>query len=497
MVIGVNYDPILAKLLLVVIALIVGFSLSKLVARVIYQYRTRHLKSISLDRTQFFSVRLANFLILTITVITCLLILQVNIFYHFLPEFYGYLPNLFSLILLIVLSVIVINFIDNAILVILRNTGVTDYLRENNQLAVVTGVKYLVSFLLYLLAILAILGIYGINIEVLAQLFTAIIIAIVAVAAALIFIALKDIASNMGGNIFVTFSSEFKIGKYIRIDGEEGEIKKLGKTSITLTSTKGETVLIPNKLLLKSKIYFRKIKSDLSTLESIQRHFVSQKPSYCGPSCAAIALSIFGIKATQEELGDKADTIIGQGTHPVTLGKVVEQYTNNKVIAVWIDYDKIHDLKQEIISWLNDDALIMVDYKKNFVFPQSKKAHYSLCVGVEGDDLLLIDPSSITGGVYYVDYNTIYQGMNTYSDLIQGKRGYMVFAPKGSTGYHRVQNGLLYADRTLYKNLTKTLEHQLDKVFSKKIFDHILPPKLKKFIQKWEQDEKIIRVWKP
>jgi hypothetical protein len=117
------------------------------------------------------------------------------------------------------------------------------------------------------------------------------------------------------------------------------------------------------------------------------------------------------------------------GTHPSTLIKVVQDITKDDVRGAWVDFEHITDLKNEIRMWLNEGAMIIVDYKKNILFPESKKAHYAVCVAVEGDELVILDPSGKKGGVYLADTEKIYKGMDTYSELIKGKRGYIVFSP--------------------------------------------------------------------
>ena len=160
-------------------------------------------------------------------------------------------------------------------------------------------------------------------------------------------------------------------------------------------------------------------------------------------------LKIFGYNETQSKIGDLSDTKVGSGTHPNTLIKVVQKVTNNKVKGSWVDVGHITDLKDEIRLWLSEGGLIIVDYKKKLLFPEAKSAHYSVCVAVEGDELVILDPSGKKGGVYLADAEKVYRGMDTYSELIKGKRGYIVYAPEGTTAFHRIEEGLIYADPSL------------------------------------------------
>jgi len=148
-------------------------------------------------------------------------------------------------------------------------------------------------------------------------------------------------------------------------------------------------------------------------------------------------------------------------------------------------------------SWLKDGGLAIVDYKKNVLFPNAKRAHYSVCLEVIGDELLLLDPSSKSGGVYYADYKRVYSGMDTFSELLQGKRGYMVFAPDGSAAFQRIKDGLIYFKPDFYDVVTKELKEKLNKIKERSKFDAILPEKVKKFLDEESKKDKISRVWKP
>jgi len=177
---------------------------------------------------------------------------------------------------------------------------------------------------------------------------------------------------------------------------------------------------------------------------------------------------------------------------------VVHDLTKNKVKGSWIDVDHVTDLKDEIRLWLNQGALIIVDYKKSFLFPESKKAHYAVCVAVEGDELVVLDPSGKKGGVYLADAEKVYRGMDTYSEFLQAKRGYMVFAPEGTTGFHRIEEGLIYADPSLYKDLSNKLKRELYKLTEKsELLETVLPLRVKNFIKKWREKDRIARLWKP
>ena len=156
--------------------------------------------------------------------------------------------------------------------------------------------------------------------------------------------------------------------------------------------------------------------------EKIKSYYIEQKPSYCGPASASMVLKIFGYNESQSKIGELSNAQVGVGTHPSSLIKVAQDITQNKVKGAWVDVSHITDLKDEIRLWLSEGALIIIDYKKNILFPESKTAHYSVCVAVEGDELVVLDPSGKKGGVYLADAEKVYLGMDTYSELIKGKQ---------------------------------------------------------------------------
>src|SRR3989338_11197641 len=166
--------------------------------------------------------------------------------------------------------------------------------------------------------------------------------------------------------------------------------------------------------------------------------------------------------------------------------------------GVWIDVSHITDLKDEIMLWLNEGALVIVDYKKNILFPEAKSAHYSVCVAVECDELVILDPSGKKGGVYLAEAEKVYRGMDTYSELIKGKRGYIVLAPEGTTAFYRIEEGLIYADPSLYRDLSNKLRAELYKFTEKsELLETVLPLRVKNFIRKWREKDRIARLWKP
>jgi len=81
---------------------------------------------------------------------------------------------------------------------------------------------------------------------------------------------------------------------------------------------------------------------------------------------------------------------------------------------------------------------------------------------------------------------------------LQTKRGYIVLAPEGTTAFHRIEEGLIYSDPSLYKELSNKLKIELHKITEKsELLETVLPLRVKNFIKKWREKDRIARLWKP
>ncbi|EHK02536.1 hypothetical protein HRED_04118, partial [Candidatus Haloredivivus sp. G17] len=154
------------------------------------------------------------------------------------------------------------------------------------------------------------------------------------------------------------------------------------------------------------------------------------------------------------EIGELAGSEVGKGTMPDELINAVEDLTDEQVKAAYVEHDKIGKLSDELKTWFDNGALVIPNFAKPVLFPGSETAHYSLCVGVEGDELIIVDPSAdtVSGGVYYADDSEMLQAMDEFEGR---KRGYVVMAPKETTAYWRIKNDLIYSDSSVYDELSK------------------------------------------
>jgi hypothetical protein len=491
---GIPIDETAWRLLGAVGILFLGFIIARVGSRLISRTHKRRFKS-SIKKSPV--AKLFRNIVTTISIVITLFFLRVGVTEDFFLYAYQLIPDILSFVLLISLVVIIVNSVMTIIEKIIDKSGVANLIKEYDHGFILNMMLAILRILLYL-----ILGVLALNSIGIASTFSRtlsyVIYPIFIFFLVLLAFGLKDFISNFFSGMYIKSSPHFQMGQKIRYRNLTGTIEEINNTSVLMTGEGGYSLHVPNSEFMKREIGFKEVKTDLPTLETIKNQYVAQTPSNCGPASASMILDIFGYHYTQEKIAETAGTAVGKGTHPVKLIESVAELTDDKVNGVWIDIDKINDLRDEVVSWLNDGALVVVDYKKSFLFPDAKKAHYSIVLAVEGDEFVVLDPSSIKGGVYLADYKNIEKGMDTFSDLIKGKRGYIVFAPKDSRAYNRLKQGLIYSDVSLYTRLSRKLQREFKRVVEKTEFvEDMLPKRVRDFVDGYKNKEKISRVWRP
>lgn len=406
-----------------------------------------------------------------------------------------YTPEILTGILVAILGVIAINIFTNFIENFLKTLGITGYFREAGiSENAFNAVSTIIKGFLYLVLIQIVLGQLGIAQSTINELVTASSWAVAFLVAGLLFYGFKDLFENFAAGVYLKNSRLVRPGEEVKIDDESGEIKGVSLFSTTVDTNSGFTVLTPNSQIMDSNLKFKRTRSDLDTLEDITSYFVAQDPSFCGPASMEMALEIFGYKHDQKQIGKKANVEEGSGADENELNQAVEDLTNNEVKTAWIGYDKITDLDEEFKAWFNDGALIVPNFFKPEIFPDATAGHFVLSVGVEGDEILILDPSGTNGGVYYVNKDQMKEAMGDFGH----KRGYTVVAPKGTTAHWRIKNDLIYADKSYYDELSKTLEARLRKILRQgRILKNSTPSSMEDYMEKWGSSEKLTRIWMP
>jgi hypothetical protein len=418
----------------------------------------------------------------------------------FAYRFVSILPELLLFILLFILGVLIIQFICWLLKKIVMYTRIEELVTEDISRNLIPLIFVSLKVILYIILLEVTVSV--IDVPEIQKLTDFIVYPVLIIIFLVLFVALINPVRDFSASFYLKNLWTFKPGNRVKYSGNMYTIKSITWLSTELESGKGDSLVVPNRVLAGSGMEFQKPPREMQTLEQIKDRFVAQEPSMCGPASAQIALSIFNIRADQKELAKLSDAIrrtdpdMAAGTHPKKLIGAVQRFTDDRVIGVWIGFDKIYHLKQEVSRWLSDGALLIADYKKRYLFPTALRAHYSLVVGVRGDEILMIDPSGKKGGVYFVDYRDVMIGMDTYSELIRGKRGYIVLAPHGTAAYKRIREGLVYSHPSMYDRLSRALQMKLDRMTSTPALVDMLPDFMKRHLKTFEK-EQVSRVWRP
>jgi small-conductance mechanosensitive channel len=468
--------------------------LLKIVFRKLWAKKTEDVTKKDIQRRED-NIQLAGNLLDGGVITAALLYMNTGITSQISTELFADTTTIFSALLVGVLGIVLIRIIVRVLEDSLTAVGINSYLREvglskNATKVVSTAAKGL----LYLILIQVVLSQLNIGYTYLNQFFTAITWATAFLIAGLVFYSSKDLIQNIAAGLYLKNSRLVRPGEEVKVDEETGEIKEVSLFATSVDTETGYTLLTPNKKLMESSLKFKRTQSDLETLEDITQYFVAQNPSYCGPASMEMALEIFGYRHDQEEIGEKSNLSEDSGVHEEDLMKAAEDLTNREVRTAWIGYDKISDLGEEYKSWFNDGALIISNFYKPEIFPDATTGHFVLSIGVEGEEILNLDPSGTNGGVYYVGGDTLEGAMAEFGH----KRGYIVLAPKGTTAHWRIKNDLIYADKSYYDELSKTLESRLRKILRQgRILKNSTPQSMEKYMEKWSADEKLTRIWNP
>lgn len=482
-----------------IIILVVGLLATKLVSKL-----SRHIMLRKLDEEETAErikkmkgepSRVPEYIMLIVVILVALLFINAPMTSRIINQVVGNLPTLFSTILIIVLGIIVVNLVINLLEGFFEALDLEEFTEDFGLSSrTVNLILNIFRVFLYILVIQMAVVQAGVSPYLLRETLTAAVYAVVFVAALILFFGLKDLVINYAAGFYLRSSNMFKKGRRIKYDGEAGEIRDITKFGTTISTDSGYFMFIPNSEAMDGEIYFKRTKADVETLDEVTNYFRAQNPSYCGPASAEMALAVFGYEVDQEEIGEEAGTKLDGGTEGEDLAEAVEKLTNKEVRASYIPYGKISNLKREMKVWLNDGALIVLHFMKPVIFPDATTGHFVLCLGVEGDEVLVMDPSSKSGGVYYVDYEDMQKAMREYDK----PRGYIPMAPKGTTAYWRLKEGLIYSNPSLYEKLSKNMEVQLSKIVRKgSILKEVIPGSVTEFVEDWRSDEKVRRLWMP
>ncbi|MFH1391153.1 MAG: C39 family peptidase [Candidatus Diapherotrites archaeon] len=436
--------------------------------------------------------RLIELMIFVFFTIVALDVLKVEFAKDVLVRVWDIIPAALVIILILMLGYIVINLIVDILKTFFTRIGRLDYLHEFGVSSnIINTVFFVLKLFLYLVLLSITLNYYARPVPFFDTIIAGTVFTLMFFSGALIAYSFKDYISNALLARYVE-KNILKPGQRVKLQDSEGEVISVTNHGVIIETSSGYNHIIPNKVIITKELLVKRVRSNITKIEALMKNFMPQLPSYCGPASAVMMLDFFGYTITQEELAKESKTKIPGGTEPEDLINAVKKFTNSEVKGQLIRFDEIFDLAQEIKAWIAEGAMIILWYKKPVIFPEkeSRSGHYVLCVGVEGEELVVMDPSNETAGVYLVNHQLLEDAMDDY-DI---SRGYFVFAKKGTSAFWRLNEGLLYGDVASYKNLSKSFERYLKRQFRQRnmineIISEHLAPKIK--------EEKVKHIWKP
>ncbi len=404
--------------------------------------------------------------VFVLSLIIALSVLKISVAEVLVSKVMAFIPSFVIFFLVFILGYILVTLIIDAISYLFIKFGSESYLEEFGiSKRILSSFFLVVKFFLLLILLMLSFSAVGVDISLFSSFFNTLITAIIILVLALFFFGFKEIFENFFASLYIE-RNIIKPGQSIKIENEVGEVIGVDIHGVMLRSGSGYNLIIPNKEFLKKEFFIKRARSDISKLEAIRTKFIPQKNYFCGPASASMMLSFFGYNFSQEDVGKIAGTSSPGGTKPLDLINAVEKLTKTLVKGQLVRYNQIYNLKDEVKSWIADGAMLLMWYKKPVLFPtkKSRSGHFVLCVGIEGDEIIIMDPSPQTAGVYMADYRLLDEAMSETDK----KRGYLIFAKKGTPAFWRIQEGLIYANVASYKNLSKSFERYVNKLIRKK-----------------------------
>ncbi|MDY6766129.1 MAG: mechanosensitive ion channel [Candidatus Nanohaloarchaea archaeon] len=481
------------------VILVTGFLLARFAGRL-----TRYLAGTAwqrgdtaerLRRRQRSPERIVEYAVVVVTLATATLYINASAVGQLSRAVIQYAPRAVTAVLLFVLGIILVKGFVGVLRVFMENLDVKQQAETVGiSPKVFDGFLVAIKLFLYFMVLEVAVIQLGVSTRIINTTITAASYGIVLLLVLLGFFGFKDLIQNYAAGIYLRGSEVLKPGKRIKLGDETGEIRETATFSTTVNTDSGYFLLAPNKNLMDREILFKRVKADVDTLEEITDYFVPEESEYRGAAVGEMALTMFGFDATQGDISEELDDY---SPSPAALGAVLEEMADGEIRHAFVDGDKITDLGRESRVWLDNDALLLPYIDKDVLFPGSETQRYVLVVAVEGDELLVLDPETGgSGGVYYVDAAEMQEAIAS-----MGRGGYLVLAPRGTTAFWRIKNDLIYANLSLYKQLSKNLEVQLSKILRRgDAVKQVVPDVVEDFMTRWRAEDggdTVTPMWRP
>ena len=168
---------------------------------------------------------------------------------------FNWLPDIVNTIvaalLIVILGIILGNIVGKLVKRLLKELEVERVLKEQKvKFPVEDFVSSLFKYIIYVIAVIWALTQLNIATTMLYVILGIILVVLIS----FIILAFKDIIPNFVASFIVHFRQIVKKGDYIQIDSVEGEVIEVDMQETRIKTKEGDTVMLPNSLLLKHKI---------------------------------------------------------------------------------------------------------------------------------------------------------------------------------------------------------------------------------------------------
>jgi small conductance mechanosensitive channel len=162
------------------------------------------------------------------------------------------LAKLIAAVLIVLIGIIIARFLNKLIYKILHNIEINKILKKQLKIRIPLEetIASLIKYFVYFVTIILAFNQLGITIITLHIILTAFLIFIIA----LFIISIKDFIPNLIAGFYIKQKSLIKENNKIKIDNIEGVIKEITLTETRIITKQKDLILIPNSLLIKSKI---------------------------------------------------------------------------------------------------------------------------------------------------------------------------------------------------------------------------------------------------
>jgi small-conductance mechanosensitive channel len=292
----------------------------------------------------------------------------------------------------------------------------------------------------------------------------------------LAFYAFKDYAANLLLSTYIS-RNVIRVGQKVRYENQSGEVSAITSHGTIIRLESGYNAIIPNSRIVRDPIVVKRVESDLSGLDNLAREYTVTLSSDSGIATLQMLLSVFDIQKKRDEIKESAKAKDESPDAEIrALARAANTLSDLEVKGAFVEYNQLYHFRQEIKSWLTEEALIAVHYQGK----DEKHARYRLIVGVEGDEFITLDTSK-GGGTQVINASALEKSLITR----ENRKGYLVYAKRGSPAYWRITEKLFYGDVSAYQSISKSFERYLKKVLRKsRVVNNFLSPHVQNRIER-------------